>query len=392
MYKAIKKQSFLLVILSIIGINIFYSINLPEDEKIINSNIWWSTFDKSSKENDIWVKVGDLELSTKRTEISILNPNNPLGLTYNLHLKIRYQIKNKENAVKQISQLKELSNNQNRDVPVTEFIPTKPEIPNFDDFLFLGTRGKSFNNIEENAPDYAYGDYAYLQFYTSIIPDKAIEFKVYNGSPIYVRTNPLVIFQTEFFQFPLLILVLVISTIILNWRGQLLHIGFIGAVCFWGLFDAELLKIGISDYSFWVYLFCLWIVSIFFQIRMRKLVLPKFLKPFTNWKILVFVIIVGIFVVYKYIVLVARDYVDSFSILNLFYSIMIFAFICSMLWATITSLYEIYLHFRFPKIKINDIRFFNEKITYVSSGAKRTPVFSADIEFEGIVIKEVDIV
>ena len=61
-------------------VNLYYSVDFIDSSKILNPSPWTSFAD-----NEHWVKNDNIELKSYLTRVSIFNPNNIFGQTYDVN-------------------------------------------------------------------------------------------------------------------------------------------------------------------------------------------------------------------------------------------------------------------------------------------------------------------
>ncbi len=350
-----------------VSLNLYYSFTTGSSDIVLNPNPW-----NNFPDEEHWIKINNLELSAYRTEVSLFNPKNRFGLTYSIGVKIRYNLKNKHRAELEVDKLKLLSYNEYNEVSKAQFIPNNLEALSLENYLILidGVLGKDFHQSKFE-PNYAIVDGASIQFYTSFFPKKILEFADDEGNQLLIKTNPLLLFQSEIFQ-NLLFAILILITMILVFMGYWANWFFLLS------FTLLLIPLNGLDYLFWYFLLVLFITPIFIRIKVRSVIL-SWLYPVVNWKIGKWIILTIFLGIFAYI----YDWNTPFNIGMLLYVLMASVFWLIMgwltLWATTTSFYSIYMYYKFPKVKVKEIEFSNIKLELVGASLREFPTYTCDV-------------
>ncbi len=359
----------LLVIILLVSINLYYTVDSEPQSEVVNPNIWHDFSD-----NEHWVKFNYFEIKSYMTQVSAFNPLNRGGLSYNIGVIVRYDLKNMAKAEPQVAKFKLLDYKQYLALSEAPHITADSADLQLTDLLVYddGPIGKDFYE-SKHYPGYAMSDGSAIQFHSSFLSPKYISLTDSLGQRLLIKTNPLLIFKSWPFVTALGLL-MIIALLTLAFSGYFENFIFmiIGTI---GL----LVAFSYVDYLFWFGLVLLFLLSIFLKIKVRSIVIKPLLFFLDNWRIwkyLLLLLVAALFAFY-------HNWQSSFDILRialeLLLAIVTLVVGWLFIWASATSLYSVYLFLFKPEQNITKIEFSNARINLVGGFRRQLPVFSCDI-------------
>lgn len=330
-----KTQKILILIIGIfISIHCYYSFTDEKREHVLNPLYWESPY--TYFDNQHWVKYGDLELNAYKYDISIFHPNNRFGLTYNIDVQIRY--KNDEVVKELLKKIQRAHYFEERDLLTkAQHIPKTDEKLRLEDYL-VGLF------LEGQEP---YEKMMNIQFHTSLFPKKYLQFIDDNGDKLLINTNPLFFFRS----FGMKVIFGIIIMII--WLSFTL--GYADIAMF--LLLPVLMFAFFSDYVFWFVLGFIFVSRFFMSMKIRHVEFLRILIPFYNyWKMIKYILILIFLGIFVYVYDWNKPFSFDLIFGKLFEASIRFIIGVTFIWSTFKGFYLLYFHFKYPKIKVHQIR------------------------------------
>ncbi len=359
----------LLIIVLLVSINLYYTVDSEPQSEVVNPNIWHDFSD-----NEHWVKFNYFEIKTYMTQVSAFNPLNRGGLSYNIGVIVRYDLKNKAKAEPQIAKFKLLNYQQYLALSAAPHLAVDSTNLQLADLLVYddGPIGKDFYE-SKHYPGYAMSDGSAIQFHSSFFSPKYISLTDSLGQRLLIKTNPLLIFKS----WPVVTvlgLLMIIALLTLAFSGYFENFIFV-AIGTIGL----LVAFGYVDYLFWFSLAIFFLISIFLKVKVRSIVIKPLLFFLDNWRIwkyLLLLLVAALFAFY-------HNWQDSFNAvkiaIELLLAIVTLVVGWLFIWAGATSLYTVFLFLFKPEQNITKIEFSNARTNLVGGFGRKLPVFSCDI-------------
>ncbi|RRJ90543.1 hypothetical protein EG240_08400 [Paenimyroides tangerinum] len=353
-------------------LNIYYEYDINDQKVIVNPTPWKSF---PNEQDNQWANAVFFELRTYMTEVKPFHKNNFFGLTYDVFCEVRYkaeyhnQLSDKIDLYYTQQSLLEAQSIQN-----AKHIKSDYENISFSENAF--GENLHFYNSKNDDEYYKSNSGLNIQFHTSYFTPKYIKFNIDNNIAVWVKTNPLLVFNSD------------IVSISLFGLGFVLLL----ALAVSGGFESFLFLIvllfyfSFSDYFIWFYFFFLFSLSIFFKIKMRTVTVKWLDLPFVYWKILL--------LVFVSLVLYIHRWENPFSWSELFFESLVTLIYLFLIWlmfyVSSTSIYSLYIYIFCKEKDIEQLKFINFTSNMDSGNTgKRIPYFSATIELKGKTIQNV---
>ncbi len=320
----------LIVFVLFVSINLYYEANYDSTKNFINPDPW-----EQFPTEEHWIKVNDVELRSYFTEARLFNKNNPFGITYNVRVEAR-SFKNSQIATVFLSKLKKKSYEDINSVSNAPFIDSlKPmRLENYlvvnEDWDFLHVSGGGA-----------------IQFYSPFFTPKKLQFVDDLGNTFYLKTNPLLVFESDLVKtilfFVALCLILIMFTYG-HWEAFLLFFAF--TFYFYS-----------KSYFLWYFLVLLFLCSVIMKIKIKTI----YYEGDLAFKI------IGLkygrlFLLFLLLIIWANfhNWNKSFEFFMFLYEIFasLLAVILILLGIHIstTIFYSLVLYFRFPEKSITEIQ------------------------------------
>lgn len=353
-------------------LNIYYEYDINDQKVIVNPTPWKSF---PNEQDNQWANAVFFELRTYMTEVKPFHKNNFFGLTYDVFCEVRYkaeyhnQLSDKIDLYYTQQSLLEAQSIQN-----AKHIKSDYENISFSENAF--GENLHFYNSKNDDEYYKSNSGLNIQFHTTYFTPKYIKFNIDNNIAVWVKTNPLLVFNSD------------IVSISLFGLGFVLLL----ALAVSGGFESFLFLIvllfyfSFSDYFIWFYFFFLFSLSIFFKIKMRTVTVKWLDLPFVYWKILL--------LVFVSLVLYIHRWENPFSWSELFFESLVTLIYLFLIWlmfyVSSTSIYSLYIYIFCKEKDIEQLKFINFTSNMDSGNTgKRIPYFSATIELKGKTIQNV---
>lgn len=370
------------IILFIIGIcfviNFYYSFHFMDESRTLNSNPW-KTY-KFGEEK--WIEFEHFEIACYKTDIFLFKKQNPSGLTYNMRIRVRYKSENAHIAREEIEKFEMLSPKEYENAERANYVGGNARETGPENYLVFinGIMGKDFFLSDKDG--YFYSDAAAIQFYTGFIPDRVIGFRDSQGKPLLIKTNPMILFQSDYSRTVLFILVILLLGVFML-KGSFEN---------FTMFFVLWIGFGRGDYLFWLVLISLLFISVFLRIKVRIVQLKWLLRFLEYWEISRFIFPVLAVGVFAYIYNLGGGFSLSKVLISLMGAVFIPILAWLIVWAFASGLYTIYMYCRFPKKKFVSLELSKPVLSWVGSNLRKIPSYSADLLLNGsIKIKGADI-
>ncbi|MDR6969559.1 hypothetical protein J2X31_003592 [Flavobacterium arsenatis] len=366
-------QKIILILFSFcIVLNIYYEWDTKDEQVILNPNPWES-FPK--EENYQWKEAGLFELRAYQTKVIPFHKNNFWGLTYDISCEIRYK---QENHIEIKDSIHTFYTNQT--LSEAQSIQNAKHITSDNDSLIFSeyTFGEniSFYLLKKNKGYYRSNSGLNIQFHSSYFTPKYIKLNLDSNNAILVKTNPLLVFNSNILSTSLFALGTVILLVLAVYGGYESFV-FLIVLLFYFAF---------SDYYIWFYFVFLFCLSIFFKIKMRAITVNWLALPFVYWRTLPFVFIGLVLFIHKWEKTFSWGGLLFESLLALFYMFITWL----IFYVSSTSIYTLYIYIFFKEKDVEQLKYidFTSNMDPGNSG-RRIPYYAGTIKLKDKVIPNV---
>ncbi len=367
-------QKIILLLFSIcIVLNIYYEVNTKEKQVILNPNPW-NSFPK--EEDSHWVDAGLFELRAYITKVNPFHKNNLFGLTYDVFCEIRYKAENHKELKNSInSYYKEQTLSETQSMQNAKHIKPDNNDLLFSEYAFSDNPSYYYLS-SQNKKYYKSNSGLNIQFYSPYFTPKYIKLNIDNKNAIWVKTNPLLLFNSNLISsilFGLGIVLLVAFAI----YGGYESVVFLMVLFFYFYF---------SEHFLWFYFLFLFSLSIFLKIKMRAIIFEWLALPFVYWKALPFIFISLVLYIHKW--------EKAFNLSELFLESLLALFFMFITWMMLfvssTSIYSLYIYIFCKEKNIENLKFvdFSSNMDIGHSG-RRIPYYESTVILNSKTIQDV---